>query len=399
MPCLIDLKWAIKIRRGTSFMKTVLGFINAPSVHLTRSTYLFFSILIFQGILLSKSVPFDSTYSIKICQNSVSYFIQLMREYDLNYNVQDGYAITKKEYQHLHNIWQNLIKTREVEIVRRNVNRLFGDTFVIKLICDLSNNTVWESHFRKMKVGSTLEYSLTLSRFDSPLTLELAHMTLVDLLNHGPKMFDKDTFLITEEILTAAEKRMGSEARLRLKEWEQIINELKHHSSAEVIATINEYFNKTVSQEVDDRDEKEYDYWQSPIETLVKGSGDCEDFAMAKYVSLRLLGIPAEQLLIGLVHYPEYNDTHAVLLFFPKDDIDPLVLDNVVYQHLGYMNSHILTLSHRMIKHNITPIIGFNEEKFVSFTNDLNQKLIGTDPCNEYRQFGIAVNNSNRVLP
>ena len=182
-------------------------------------------------------------------------------------------------------------------------------------------------------------------------------------------------------------------------EWEQIINELKILSSTEVVEIINEFFNRTIYQQVDNKEEIEYDYWQSPIETLVKGSGDCEDFVMAKYVSLRLLGIPAEQLLISLIHYPEYNDTHAVLLFFPKVEIDPLVLDNVVFQHLGYMKSHLLTLSHRMIKHNIKPILGFNEEKFISFTNGMNQKVIGTDPCNEYRQFGIAVNNSNRVLP
>lgn len=380
-------------------MKSYKDFKIVPSIQFVRSAFVIYIVLIFQVSLLSQSIQHLSNPSLKVCQDSVNYFIYLIRMYDLNHNIQNDYAITKEEYHHLQNVWRELLKTADINAVMKYVNRLCGNTFVVRLLCDLSNNVLWEDHLEKMENNSALGYSLTLSRFDSPYPLSLAHLTLVDLLQHGPKMFDNDTFLITKEILTAAEKRIGPEARLRLIEWEQIINELKTLSSTEVVKIINEFFNRIVHQQVDDKEEIEYDYWQSPIETLVKGSGDCEDFVMAKYVSLRLLGIPAEQLLISLIHYPEYNDTHAVLLFFPKEEEDPLVLDNVVFQHLGYMKSHLLTLSHRMIKHNIKPILGFNEEKFISFTNGMNQKVIGTDPCNEYRQFGIAVINSGRVLP
>ena len=39
------------------------------------------------------------------------------------------------------------------------------------------------------------------------------------------------------------------------------------------------------------------DYWETPVEFFQK-SGDCEDFAIAKYFALRDLGFPASQMRI-----------------------------------------------------------------------------------------------------
>jgi len=38
-----------------------------------------------------------------------------------------------------------------------------------------------------------------------------------------------------------------------------------------------------------------------PLEVLGRGQGDCEDFAIAKYVTLKLLGIPSEKLRLTYV--------------------------------------------------------------------------------------------------
>src|SRR5262249_39446695 len=40
------------------------------------------------------------------------------------------------------------------------------------------------------------------------------------------------------------------------------------------------------------------DVWSSPLATLASGSGDCEDYAIAKYVALKEIGIPEERLRI-----------------------------------------------------------------------------------------------------
>jgi hypothetical protein len=75
-------------------------------------------------------------------------------------------------------------------------------TFVGVLLCDLHSGKSWEAH-----INNTAEYghgaqhlSLTLSRFNSPMTLTAARKTLVDLLNNRSPMFGDGKLRITEEI-------------------------------------------------------------------------------------------------------------------------------------------------------------------------------------------------------
>lgn len=56
------------------------------------------------------------------------------------------------------------------------------------------------------------------------------------------------------------------------------------------------------------------DYWQTPQEFLARGGGDCEDFAIAKYVWLRDLGIPEHRMRIAVVFEKYTNIPHALLL-------------------------------------------------------------------------------------
>jgi predicted transglutaminase-like cysteine proteinase len=54
------------------------------------------------------------------------------------------------------------------------------------------------------------------------------------------------------------------------------------------------------------------DVWSSPLVTLTKGGGDCEDYAIAKYVALRLAGIAPDDLRIVVMHDTLHGDDHAV---------------------------------------------------------------------------------------
>ena len=45
----------------------------------------------------------------------------------------------------------------------------------------------------------------------------------------------------------------------------------------------------------------EVDVWSSPLVTFNTGAGDCEDYAIAKYVALQMAGVPAENLRIVVV--------------------------------------------------------------------------------------------------
>ena len=40
------------------------------------------------------------------------------------------------------------------------------------------------------------------------------------------------------------------------------------------------------------------DYWATPVESLRKGEADCEDYAIAKYFTLRQLGVADDKLRI-----------------------------------------------------------------------------------------------------
>lgn len=54
------------------------------------------------------------------------------------------------------------------------------------------------------------------------------------------------------------------------------------------------------------------DVWSSPLVTLARGGGDCEDYAIAKFVALRLAGIAPEDLRIVVLHDTIHGDDHAV---------------------------------------------------------------------------------------
>jgi predicted transglutaminase-like cysteine proteinase len=67
------------------------------------------------------------------------------------------------------------------------------------------------------------------------------------------------------------------------------------------------------------------DYWATPVEFLQRG-GDCEDFAIAKYTALRMLGVPEERLRVAIVHDNLKNIAHAILIVYT--DGGAIILDN-----------------------------------------------------------------------
>lgn len=73
------------------------------------------------------------------------------------------------------------------------------------------------------------------------------------------------------------------------------------------------------------------DLWSAPFTAGSRGSfdtglGDCEDFAIAKYVALRAAGVPGRQLRVLLVHDKIARLDHAVLT--ANEDGHWYVLDN-----------------------------------------------------------------------
>jgi predicted transglutaminase-like cysteine proteinase len=68
------------------------------------------------------------------------------------------------------------------------------------------------------------------------------------------------------------------------------------------------------------------DYWATPRD-FFRRSGDCEDYVIAKYHSLRLLGVDAERLRMVVVQDTVRGLPHAVLAVYL--DAEVLILDNL----------------------------------------------------------------------
>ncbi len=66
------------------------------------------------------------------------------------------------------------------------------------------------------------------------------------------------------------------------------------------------------------------------MEFLASGAGDCEDFSIAKYFTLRELGVPDEKLRITYVKAVELDQAHMVLSYFANPGEEPLILDNLI---------------------------------------------------------------------
>jgi hypothetical protein len=80
------------------------------------------------------------------------------------------------------------------------------------------------------------------------------------------------------------------------------------------LEAVNAYVNRVPYQS----DESRYgvvDYWATPREFFGK-SGDCEDYAIAKYLSLRKLGWSADELRIVVLKDERRNELHAVLVAY-----------------------------------------------------------------------------------
>jgi predicted transglutaminase-like cysteine proteinase len=70
----------------------------------------------------------------------------------------------------------------------------------------------------------------------------------------------------------------------------------------------------------------EIDVWSSPLATLASGAGDCEDYAIAKFVALRQAGVSPDDLRIVIMHDTIRGEDHAVAA--ARLDGHWLMLDN-----------------------------------------------------------------------
>lgn len=94
----------------------------------------------------------------------------------------------------------------------------------------------------------------------------------------------------------------------------------------ERIKAVNSAFNDAIRYQGDFDHHGVADFWSAPLATLKSGTGDCEDYAFAKYAALRQVGFAAADLKVLLVRDTISNQDHAVLAV--RQDSYWLLLDN-----------------------------------------------------------------------
>jgi predicted transglutaminase-like cysteine proteinase len=153
-------------------------------------------------------------------------------------------------------------------------------------------------------------------------------------------------------------QRYGIHAQQTLADLEATVNELRPLSEAVKIKRINAFFNDHI--QIFDSDMNiwgQSDYWATPLESLGKNAGDCEDYSIAKYILLKELGIPIERLKLTYVRaqiggpHSKVFQAHMVLSYYPETSAEPLILDNLI--------SDIRPASRRS---DLSPIFSFNDD-------------------------------------
>lgn len=140
------------------------------------------------------------------------------------------------------------------------------------------------------------------------------------------------TYNISQSELNAIEKKYGPQAKTRVEIWDSMIQSSKNEKILTKLKNVNDFFNK-ITYKTDLKHWKKKDYWATPFEFMGTGAGDCEDYAIAKYFSLRNLGVDDDKLRITYVSYrksnSKYEQAHMVLTYFHKPGATPIVLDNI----------------------------------------------------------------------
>lgn len=154
---------------------------------------------------------------------------------------------------------------------------------------------------------------------------------------------------ISSRVLDKIEAQYNKFARKRVEDWQKLVDENKDLPEAEKLELVNQFFNTNVLF-IDDIDLwKKKDYWATPLEMLSIGGGDCEDYSIAKYFTLKELGVDEDKLRITYVKAKELNQAHMVLTYFKTKRSVPLVLDNL-----------ITDIKPATQRNDLTPVYSFN---------------------------------------
>jgi predicted transglutaminase-like cysteine proteinase len=129
-------------------------------------------------------------------------------------------------------------------------------------------------------------------------------------------------------VLEWMERQYGEAARARVVALRELVSDGAALDDLGKLNAVNRFFNRIeYASDYSSWDQK--DYWATPFEVLGVNSADCEDYAIAKYFTLSSMGVDEDRLRITYVKSLKLNEAHMVLAYYPVEDAEPLILDNL----------------------------------------------------------------------
>lgn len=174
--------------------------------------------------------------------------------------------------------------------------------------------------------------------------------------NHSPPAFSRRQFLATVGVLwlgaglgihsssaaafdpqrlrQSMQQQYGQAGLAMLEEWFALLQQLQNQDIQAKLRGVNDFFNRRIRWVDDIQVWGEEDFWATPLEAMGKGQGDCEDYSIAKYITLKQLGVTSQYLRMIYVRArigrSQITQAHMVLGYYSTPDAEPLVLDNIV---------------------------------------------------------------------
>ncbi len=110
--------------------------------------------------------------------------------------------------------------------------------------------------------------------------------------------------------------------------WDTFVTEIQvsDKSRKDILEAVNLYMNRT-QYVVDPINWGVPDYWATPDEFFMR-DGDCEDYAISKYVTLKRLGFPLDDMRLVVLQDENLRIPHAVLAVTLGEET--YILDNQV---------------------------------------------------------------------
>jgi len=162
---------------------------------------------------------------------------------------------------------------------------------------------------------------------------------------------------LTPGLIAHRERQFGTGVRQRLQGWQAFVRETaapgesaRQPGEARLLHAVNRFFNRIPST-TDLAHWRVEDYWATPSESLASNGADCEDYAIAKYFTLKELGVPISRLRLVYAKTWQSREAHLVLAYYPDPRSDPLILDN--------LQASIQSASDRP---DLIPVYTFNDE-------------------------------------